>query len=169
MNRPLSQPDLDELSAYLDGELDVDASARVAAKLANDDAWARARTQLLALIAAMDAYDVPPAPAGLADRICAATKPASPVIRLVKWLSPVAAAAAVVLAVLAWHNANTPQGPNGGVPSPVSKLIQQANEVEGNMPDQDRLAVEGMNFFKNYEVLENFETLQAIDRLESQG
>jgi anti-sigma factor RsiW len=170
VNRPLSQADLDELSAYLDGELDVDAAARVAALLATDDAWAQARADLQALSEAMDAYDVPPVPAGLADRICAAARPTSPVIRLVKWLAPVAAAAGVVLAVMAWQNTNKPQVPNdGGMASVGGKLIQQANEAEGDMPEQDRLAVEGMNIFKNYEVLDNFETLQAIDRLESQG
>lgn len=169
MKERLSQAEWEDLSADLDGELDVDAAARVAARLAADPVWAQARRELQALDEALNLVDVPPAPEGLAERICANVRSPSRAIRLVRWLAPLAAAA-VVLAVLAYRDMTQPKPPGNSeaAATPAGKMLKQADAALAGLPDEDRLAVEAMDFFKNYDVLDNFETLQAIDRLESQ-
>lgn len=167
MEARLTQTELEELSAWLDGELPPAEAAIVAQRVRQDPVWTRAQAELAALDAALNVCTVPAAPEGLADRIRENVRRhrGGRIIRIVKYLAPAAAAAAIVLAVVIWQSGlrtgTTPAGGNG--------TIGQVDAALKGMNDEDKLAVEAMDFFKNYDVLDNFETLQAIDKLESQG
>lgn len=166
MKTSLTQSEFEQLSAWIDGELSPADDAAVAALVQNDPAWASARAGLSELDAALDSCDVPAAPAGLAQRICDNVRRQSRrsrIIRIAKYFAPAAAAAAVVLAVVLWQGGPKP------ATSPAGGVIAQADKALKGMNEEDKLAVEAMDFFKDYDVLENYETLQAIDKLESQG
>jgi hypothetical protein len=73
------------------------------------------------------------------------------VLRIVRYAAPLAAAAAVVLAVVLWHNKPDPTSTG-----PLVAVTQVDDEV----------VVENLDFFKDFQVVDNYQTLQAIDDLE---
>lgn len=147
----LTPVDFEDLSAWLDGELDGERSARVAALVGADPAWRRARAELTALDAALDAYTVPAAPADLAERIlrrvAAQPRRLPVVIRLARWLAPVAAAAGIILAARFFY------------PPP------RRAEAEAIVRDNFALMKQ---YVKDRDVVVNLETLEAIAELEAQ-
>jgi anti-sigma-K factor RskA len=169
MANELTQSDLEQLSAYLDGELEAEQARQVEAMLAGDGRWQRAARELKALDETLDQWTAPPAPAGLAERIIAASRqekqaPAL-VIRLVKYLTPVAAAAAVAVAYLAFFN-----HPQTNTPATETPIVSAADKAA-----VDGLVVEHLDFFKQYRSLETIShndtvvdeaTLKAIDHIE---
>lgn len=166
MKAGLTQSEFEELSAYLDGELDSQAADRAARRIELEPAWAQAFARLRAVDAALDGYSVPAPSGDLAERICANVRQAQATkARIVRWLAPLAAAAAIVLAVLAYQSLKSMSSPSA--PSPVAVDPQQPiDEALAGLDQPDRFAVENMDFFRDYEVLENYDTLQAIDKLE---
>ena len=74
MTRSLSQSELEQLSAYFDGELPAEEAARIQSLIATDSAWAEALGDLQALDTAMDVYTAAQAQADLAGRIIAAAR-----------------------------------------------------------------------------------------------
>jgi len=155
---PLDQSEREDLSAFLDGELPSQRAAEVEALIRSDPRWAAAQRELKALDAALDGCTVPPAPADLAGRIIRRSRklgrPRPLVIPLVRWIAPVAAAAAAVIL------ATVLVLPHDGGRSPGGPLA--------DVPKADRFVVENLSFFRDYEVIENLETLQAIERLDDQ-
>ena len=172
MIRELTQSEMEQLNAFLDGELEAAEASRVEAMLASDTAWAQAARELQSLDGLLGEYTVPAAPAELAGRIIAAARRERPAsqwtIRLVKYLAPaMAAAAALILYVAFYHPGETkPPAPN-----------QVVNN--NNQQDIDSVIVEHLPFFKQYEAADKIShndtvvddaTMQAIDQLEhSQG
>ena len=168
MTGELGQSDFEDLSAYLDGELGPQRTAEIARLIAEDATWRDAHRQLAAIDAAMDAYEVPAPPEGLADRVVArvrrkARRPL--VLRVIGWLAPAAAAAAIILVVLAVMN-RPDAAPVAGelVTSPALQAVPQAERA-----DVENMIVENLGFFRDYEVIAQFETLEAIDHLEKGG
>lgn len=171
----LRQSDLDDLSAWLDGELPPERAEEIRRLAETDPLWRQEAAGLRAVDAALDNLPASPPPnAALADRILAAASEARPgdtklrpVLRLAAWLAPVAALAACVL--LAMHfmvaPSSTPAGPD----------VRQAVSVEADdpavldLPEVDRFAVENWDFVRDIDVVENLDTLQAIVDLEHRG
>ena len=173
----LADSDLEDLSACLDGELPPERLAEVQRLIRDDPAWQAAHRELVAVDAALEAYTAPAAPADLSARIVRHSRRAgrrSQALRLAAWLAPAAAAAAVILIALAWFG--RPHGPQP--PKPV--LVRTpAGELDRSrayraVPKDERQdfeeeIVRHLSFFRDYEVLEEFETLAAIDQLEKEG
>ena len=154
MKRALEQSELEDLGAYLDGELAPEQAQRVQQLLAQDPAWQEAAGRLKSLDEALGLYDVPACDNGLSERIIANVRKAgrvSPAIRIIRWVAPLAAAAAIVLAVLI------------GNPWQTTKMTPSAG------PSLETFTVENLDFFKDYNVLCNYDTLQALDDLDSQN
>jgi anti-sigma factor RsiW len=147
--RQLRQSDFEELSAYFDGELSVEAARRIEELVRSDPDWGKAHREIQAIDSALDACEVPPARADLAGRILRKSHKADRgvLIRLEKWLAPLAAAAAIVLALLLFNRT-----------APVSTEL--TTEV---------LARDNLDFFQEYDVVVNLDTLEAIEELEVQG
>ena len=167
MTGQLGQSDLEDLSAYLDGQIEDGQAARIRRLVEQDPLWQAAYRQLLALDEVLAAYAAPAAPDGLGDRVVAdvrrRVKRRRRLISFARVAAPIAAAAAVILiAVLA--------SPEGQQPAPTTEQkvadIQTPPKV---MPKADRFVAENLNFFRDYEVLVNYETLEAIERLEPQA
>jgi len=165
------QSDFEDLIAYMDGELGEPRRSEVARLVEADPVWREELRAMQAVDGALDMLEVPAVPAGLAGRICAGVRQAhKPLVpKFVRWLAPVAAAATVVLAIVIYqHQATRPVAPQPVVVHVDNATIQPVavNPLAG-LADDDQLAVEGKDFFDNYEVVNNFETIQAIDRLEA--
>ncbi len=107
MEERLSPTELEDLSAYLDGELAEADRARVEGLLKTRAAWRQAMDGLRAVDRALDAYVAPPAPAGLAQRVLrhvAAAGRRAPLIRpSLRWLVPLAAAASILASFLVYR------------------------------------------------------------------
>ncbi|HUT60857.1 MAG TPA: hypothetical protein VNA25_23670 [Phycisphaerae bacterium] len=196
MDERLSQTEFEDLSAYLDGELTGEALRRVEAKLAGDAEWQRALRRLQALDRAIGVYNPPGAPADLAarviDAVARARRPAPQAIRIARWLIPAAAAAAIILGVLIYKGLTGPETevkPGRPTAKAVPVVVPEnasisAEELAMEHADflhqsfvaavekdrrEERFTVENLDFFRDYDVLSNIETIEAIDALENQA
>lgn len=173
MDARLSQNDFEDLSAYMDGQLTGDALRRVEGALRTDAAWRAALERYQALDRAMEAYMPPPAPADLAGRIVRAAD-ADRVQQVrhaerLRWLAPLAAAAALVAAVVAYQAFHRPAGrpaDSGGTPA-----VAVTNEAEGpidyfgatfEVAGLNDMLEEHLDFFRDYPVVKNLDTIEAI-------
>ena len=173
MEHKLTQADWDDLSAYFDGELADDQARRVESMLASDEQWRAALRHLKALDAALDTQNVPEAPSDLSRRIIANNNRIEQrrTIRVIRWAVPLAAAAVIVLAVGLLHkfvsqdtNVNKDlvvnRFPAPRPTQPPDTLAQKAN---------DEFVVQNLGFFRDYDVVNNLETIEAIDLAEKQA
>ena len=165
--------DIEELVAWMDGELPADRAAEVARRVVSEPAWRRTYQQLRAVDAALEVWSAPRPPAELAQRICRAGRRLALRQRIVRVLAPLAAAAAIVLAVWAISRAPFPQPPvaAGGVEGLIAKALR-------DVPKEDRFLVQNLQLVKNlpevvsYEQVRGIvdaETLNALVSLEGQG
>ncbi len=184
MNRKLTQDEFDDLSAWLDGELPTDRAGEVERLVREDAAWSRAAAELEATDRALDAWTVPAPPADLAERIvesCSARRRRTIVFR---WIAAGAAAAAIVVAAVALtyvarrgapapsedRIARTDDATDGAnqeaPPAPGTKVVDA--HLEG-VREGDRFVVENLDFFRNYDVLVNLETIEAVERQDARA
>ena len=165
MGEELKQADWEELSAYLDGELSGEQARRVRRRAEADPAWAEAIDHLRTLDVRLDAFSAPAAPPELAERIIRAAR-REPRGRVLTWrrvLTGAAAAAAVVaLAIGVGRHAVRP------APDAPHEVAETGPPTPPGMSGEqlDEFAVENLGFFKDYDVLTDFETLEAIERAE---
>ena len=157
MREHLTQPELEQLSAFFDGELPADQAEAFERRLEAEPRLQRALAQMKALDAALDAWQVPAAAADLPERVLASvrrkTRQSPVILRLVRWAGAAAAAAAVIVGAIRW------MGPKD-TPRDAGQVVQNEPAVE------DALIVRHLDFFENYEVLANLETLEAIEQIE---
>lgn len=107
MKPTLTEHEFAELSAWHDGELPPAQAEDVARKVKHDQAWTEANRHIERLDATLAGWPAPAVPGDLAERICEAARRGPQehrMLRLVRWLSPLAAAAAIVLAVTFLHH-----------------------------------------------------------------
>lgn len=164
------QSELEALSAWMDGELPAEKSQRVARLVREDPRWQAAHHDFLAVDAALDRLQTPAPGAELTDRIVRAARRRGPAARAARILAPLAAAAAVVIAV--WVGSTRPEPVR---PNALESIIAKA--LPG-VPEKDRLMVEQMPLFQNYGHIVSYEqvrsivdgpTLSELARLESEG
>ena len=171
--------DVDMLSAYFDGELSPAEAARVERRIADDPAWAAAMAELRSLDGVLDAYECPAMPRGLPSRIVAAARRLDrPVwVRALRLAGPMAAAAAVVLAVVLvgpWRSGGDLASSNG-----LANGTHHAGEAPAPrlaQADVDDLARSQLFFFSNMETIQtladneqllNADTMDALAKLEA--
>ncbi|HUS46678.1 MAG TPA: hypothetical protein VM098_01055 [Phycisphaerae bacterium] len=194
MKDECEQHDLDDLSAWLDGELEDDRARQIERAVAADPGLGEACSELRRLNEMLNTLTTPAASEGLAERIAARARRAgqrpAAVIRTLRWLVPVAAAAAVVIAVglhRYWRpsqaarpepsavGAEKPGGTKGAAQGPLAENLnapQRAPAGVANM-GSDKTAsartVANVSLFADFFVLENYDTLEAIEQLESRA
>ncbi|MCE5280297.1 MAG: hypothetical protein ABFD92_07640 [Planctomycetaceae bacterium] len=169
MNERLTQSQRDELSAWHDGEIEGPAAAEIEAKVAGDPVWAAAYREIADLEQTLDAWAVEPPAADLERRIIARihqqrAQSRRVVLRLVGAMSGMAAAAAIVVAILLVNNEGK-QTP-GRTDTVAQKADQTVKTNLASVEGSDRMIVENLDFFQNYAVAANYDTLEAIDRIE---
>jgi len=175
--------DFEDLSAYLDGELPAERAAEVARRVRDDPLWRRTHAELAATEALLDSYTVVPAPSGLAGRVLARTRRASrrsQGFRAAAWVASAASAAAILLAafILSGRLTRAPR-PEPVVVQTISEELKHS-QAFGDLPLAERAEMEAVvvehyntdivrSFLRDYDVVEEFETLEAIERLENEG
>lgn len=178
--RELTESELETLSAYMDGELPAGSAAEVARGIEADAAWRQMRRDFQDVDSLLDDYTAPPASAELTGRIMSAVRKQArrrQGLRVVSWLAPAAAAAAILLVGLAvfggGHWFSQPQ-----THPIVNKPVNIERELAGStafkaVPVDQRPALQEeiirhLNFFRDYEVVADLETLEAIEQLDSE-
>ena len=163
----LSQSDFEDLCAWRDGELPDARAGDVRQHLRAEGLWREALRELEVLDRALGALPEPPVPINLSDRIVHSVRRKvrnGRVFRVLRIAVPLAAAAAVLVAAALWGDwSSSPQSPD--VPPVVQKGGAEAHPER--VAADDRLAREHLDFFRNMYVLENYETLEAIERIET--
>ncbi|HAU37598.1 MAG TPA: hypothetical protein DCX07_07750 [Phycisphaerales bacterium] len=174
MNGMLEPSDFEDLVAWLDGELPEARARQVERFVRENPAWARAAREQRRLDELLTACEAPPVPDELSARIVARARgvAAHRTIRLrgMRVAVPLAAAAAVALAVMLWNDRPTPPPSDDG-----GQVHLAAGESLRGLDETDRFVVSNMEFFRNYEVCEvlaksdglvDVETLEAIGRVD---
>ncbi|MFP4053945.1 MAG: anti-sigma factor family protein [Phycisphaerae bacterium] len=179
----LGEDDHAELSAWMDGELDDAAAARVAARVASTPAWRRAYAELSAVDEALDDWTVPAPPKDLTGRVFAqTTRRPMRLLKLALTPARLAAAAAVVIALgaylmfalsndppiiddnnVAGNNTAETRDKKTDDARPAQDLVQK--EL-ANYDEAEQFAIMHRDLVENYEVIRNFEMLAEIERLE---
>jgi anti-sigma factor RsiW len=163
MNHNIRQSDIEALSAWLDGELPAAEAERMSRRVQDEPALAAACQELRAIDAALDFWPAPPPPADLARRIkdrAAGERRPRGIYRLVRWSAGVAAAAAVFVAALVWSPWRSE------TPAPGERMTQAPAAETGQV---EEFVVKNFDFFQDYDVVVNMETLDEIERLEETG
>lgn len=159
--RTLNEQEFDDLSAFRDGELSPARRAEIETLLAGDPAWQAAGAELANLDALLDRCPAPPpADPAMASRILQKVRAARPglILRLVRYAAPVAAAAGILVGIAVWKNLTL---------TPEQAQLRQDNRVLNSVKEDDRIIVENLDFFRDYEVVANYETLEALDQVEA--
>jgi len=180
--RELTENELGNLAAYMDGELPAGSSAEVACSIEADAAWRQTWRDFQAVETLLDYYTAPPVSAELTGRIISAVRKQAhrrQALRVVRWLAPAAAAAAVVLVGLAvlggGHWFNQPQtkpivtDTKNIEPELAKSTAFKAVPVDQRPALQEEI-IRHLNFFRDYEVVADvdMETLKDIEQLDSQ-
>ncbi len=177
MSGKLEQHEYDALWDYVQGRCEPALAGRIEQLVRSDPRWSRRYARIKALDEALDAYEAPPAPGDLLARIIRAAHGERRKMRSgARWrtfarvAASVATAAAIILAVMVVEinppsttkpTARTDQ--SNIAPTPGSERVDR---LLSGVPSQDRFLVENLDFFRNYDVLVNFETIREIERLE---
>jgi anti-sigma factor RsiW len=176
--RELTAGELENLSAYMDGELPAGAVDEVARSIEADAAWRQTRRDFQDVEGLLDYYAAPPASAGLTGRILSAVRRHArrrQVLRVARWLAPAAAAAIILvgLAVIGGGDwLGRPQKP-AIANKPVIERELAGSKAFKAVPVDQRPALQEeiirhLNFFRDYEVVADLETLEAIEQLDSE-
>ena len=155
MQQKLGQTDFEDLSAYLDGQLDADRKGTVEELIRSDPTWEAECNQLQALDKILDVCDVPAPPNGLAERILERVRTKTARGKVLRWVWPLAGAAAAAAIIVVATILNGPAKPKDIAKSPV-------------VPEDgvEQAIIEHFDFVRDLNVLENYETLEAIERIE---
>jgi anti-sigma factor RsiW len=167
------QSDLEELSAWMDGELGPADAERVAGRVRTDPAWRATHEQFLALDRALDAMPAPRPRRSLTDGIVRAAHRRGLAVRIIRIAAPLAAAAAIVLALLIVRSLETgPRLPRLGA------FEQEIARHLGSVAPEDRLIVVNLPMFERYPEVDAYEqvrdvadaeTMAALTNLEAAG
>lgn len=156
----LKPTELEQISAFLDGELPETQARQVAEMIERDPAWAAAANEFSRLDVLLEAWPTPRLAGDLTTSILSATRRKRPHPAWVQWMAPLAAAAAIVVAVTLFRPAPTAPGPKV-----ADSTMQRTLEA---VPQEDRFVVENLDVFEDYDVLVQYETLEALAALEQQ-
>jgi hypothetical protein len=175
--------DLEELSAWMDGQLPQERARLVAQRVAALPDWQATYQQFLAVDAALGLLK-PACPRGeLAGRIVAAARRQRRLRQVVRAGTPVAAAACLVLGLwVAWgrlavRHPGVPAAPQDGTAA-LAPVKQDIARTLGDVPEEDRFIVQNLSLFQDYPELTEYQkvraladaqTLSALAELEARG
>jgi negative regulator of sigma E activity len=167
----LKTAQVEQISAYLDGELSPQQSAAAADRIRRDEAWGRTARSFEVVDSMLEAWQPPPLRRDLTGSILAAAHRRPPRPAWMRVAAPLAAAAAILLVVVLYQVVGPPGRPSGNLRGQsVAQQPRAAEEtVLAAVPEEDRFVVENLDVIENLDVLANFETLQAMDRLAHSG
>ena len=163
------QNDFEDLSAFADGELDASRAAEIDRLIQTDPQWQRAMGRLGDLDRALDAMSAPTMDPALPDRIIGSIHRRIRRGRLA-WTARIgaalaaAAAIAIVALVVLEHLSSRHQPVDVDHDTP---LVSDENAGKQTASKDEELIIQHLDFYRDMEVVENYETLEAIESLEA--
>ena len=169
--RKLRQSQLEQISAYLDGELSADLSSRVAERIACDPAWSAVAKDFEKVNTLLEAWQTPPLRRDLTGAILARARQKRRPPGWLRIMAPLGTAAAITVAVWvfhATHPAGRPAVNMVGLATPTGDdaLPAELKRLVADVPQEDQFVVENLDLFEDYDVLTNFAALEALEQLE---
>ncbi len=156
----LAQPELDELTAWMDGELAGTDARRIAELVRADPRWRKSHREFLAVTEALAGMPAPAAGPGLAERIVRRAHRERVTSRIWRVAAPLAAAAAVIVAVTLWNGRPAPTDVSPPVAgTPIEKVI---NDTLKDIPQDDRFIVANLPLFQNYTQVQEYQEVSAL-------
>ncbi len=177
VDKHLTSTQREQLSAYLDGELPADQAAAVAARIAGDPRWQAAAAEFERLNEVLDRWTAPRMQRDLTASILAEARRKPPRPMWMRWLAPLSAAAAIVVAVMLSIDPPAPKVATLPSPGDDGEAVVQADDrpapdaaasddplehAVAALPPKDQFVVENLDVFADYHVLAHFDTLRAI-------
>ena len=167
------QLDIEDLVAWMDGELSGDDARRVARLVETDPAW-RADFEQFRAVDRLTGLLEPATPVrDLTDRIVRSAYRRRRLARVVKIVAPLAAAACIILALRFGGPAPKPktegQRPAVGMSAKIAVILK-------DVPVEDRFIVRNLPLFRNYQKVTQYqqvcdladaETLSALAEMEN--
>jgi len=155
----LGQHELEQLTAWMDGELGERQAREVAERVASDPRWRRVYEDFTAVDRALEMATPPAPPADLTERILRGVRRRRLWGRVIRVAGAAAVAAGIVIAVaigLTYRGRRTDgPGPSG----PGAKLVAQTLR---DVPASDRFMVENLQLFQNYDRAVAYEEVRSI-------
>ena len=150
------QSDIEELTAWLDGELDPPAAERVARLVAEDADWRSTHEQFLQVAAAMELLRPAGPKQDLTDGIVRAAHRRRRRNRVIQVGTSVAAAAGILLAVLLTPLSRpaTPPG-SDDVEALIAKTLDE-------IPAEERFIVQNLSLFQQYEEIVDYQLVRQV-------
>jgi len=156
------QADVEELSAWMDGELPSQRAERVAGLVRTDPRWRTACEQFRAVDRALEALTTPRPRRELTDAIVRAARRGQATRRVLRVAAPLAAAAAIVVAVLATRPWRTGR-PARPTPTPaMSALEKTIAEGLPGVRQEDRYLVLNLPMFEQLPEVETFTDVREV-------
>ena len=149
------QSDMDDLSAWMDGELAPQAARRVERLVRDDPNWRRTHQQFQAVEAGMKLLPQPRPRRDLTETILRAARRRRRMIRAAEVLAPLAAAGLLLAVVLNWAGGPT-------TPAMPSGLEARMAAVLGDLPKEDWFIVQNLSLFRNYDEVVDYQEVQEI-------
>ena len=160
----LRQSDIEELTAWLDGELDGPAAERVARLVREDDAWRTTFEQFRAVDAAVELVGAPEPRRDLTHTILAAVAADRPSAwrAAIRIAGGMAAAAAILLAVYAaTRDSGDPEPADEPVIAQTAIEKEIAQALDGVATD-DQFIVQNLSLFQDYENVGRYEQVRDL-------
>lgn len=119
MDKKLTQAEFEDLCTWADGELDPKRADEIARLVDKDPLWGQAHRKLQSLDEALNTWTTSNIPVGLCQQIIKQAKRPllSPWNRMVRWATPIAAAAAIVVGITLHFNSTPPGKTNLAKPN----------------------------------------------------
>lgn len=165
----LGQSELEQIVAWLDGELSLQEAGRVAARVQSHPAWSAAAREFRQLDQLLDGWQAPALPRDLTGKVLAKARRKPGLPAWVRLMAPLAAAAAIVLIAVAFHAMRPATPATTGGAGTVAKANPAATDDLARVAQNDQFLVENLDLFQDYDVLKDFATLKAMDELERQS
>ncbi|MCK4624258.1 MAG: hypothetical protein KAV00_03035 [Phycisphaerae bacterium] len=152
--------DIEDLVAWMDGELSGPEAQRVAELVETDPAWREAFGQFSAVDRLAGLIEPVSPRRDLTDRIVrAATRRKSRLIRVARIAAPLAAAACIIVALQLGGPDQKPvteaQSPVGGVASIVAAILK-------DVPAEDQFIVQNLTLFRNYDEVTQYQQVRDL-------
>lgn len=173
------QSDIEELLAWLDGELSGPEAQRVADLVAADRAWRESARQFGAVAQLASLLEPAKPQRALTDRIVRSAYRRKWLTRAAQIVAPLAAAACIILAIrlgspTARLKTNAPPPPPAAAVGVEAKIAAILKDV----PAKDRFIVQNLSLFRHYDEVGQYqqvrdladaETLSALAEIENAG
>lgn len=155
--------DIENLLAWMDGELSGHDAQRVAELVKTDPAWREAFEQFSAVDRLTGLIEPARPRRDLTDQIvrsATATRRKSRLIRIARIAAPLAAAACIVMAI--WVGRPTDQKPITKQQPTIEGIAETVASILKDVPKEDHFIVRNLSLFRNYDEVTQYQQVRDL-------